>query len=411
MKRVVIVAGKASYRTADFLAAASLLRVEAYIVGDGELPAGNPGLVVDLGDVSRSAAAIAARYPNVDAVVAMDDQGVLAAAAAGELLGLRHNSLDAVAATRDKAVLRGRLAGSNVMQPRHRTAPPGMVPRAAAAIGYPVVVKPTGLAASRGVIRVDGPDTAVATEDRVRAILKSAGVPQSQQLLVEEFVPGDEIVIEALLGADGPEVLAIIDKPDAMDGPYFEETLYVTPSRHNPDHLGDAIALVAKAVTALGLETGPIHAEVRISPQGVCYLIEIAARSIGGLCGRSLSFGLLGESLEVMVLRSALGLSTLDASPGRPAAGVLMLPIPATGTLTEIAGIEAARAIDGIDDISITIPIGRRVETLPEGDRYLGFVFAGGSDPESVENALRRAGNELAITIDGEEVRPPTSLT
>ncbi len=411
MKRVVIVAGKSSYRTADFLAAASLLRVEASIAGDGELPAGDRGLIVDLDDVPQAAAAIAAKYADVDAVVAMDDQGVLVAAAAGELLNLRHNSLAAVVATRDKAVLRDRLAGSNVMQPRYRTALPGTVPEAAAAIGYPVVVKPTGLAASRGVIRIDGPDAAVATEDRVRTILSSAGLPQGQQLLVEEFIPGDEIVIEALLGVDGLEVLAIIDKPDPLDGPYFEETLYVTPSRHDPDRLKDAVDVVEDAVTTLGLETGPIHAEVRITPEGVCYLIEIAARSIGGLCGRSLSFGLLGESLEVMVLRSALGVSTLDASPGRPAAGVLMLPIPATGTLTEVAGIEAARAIEGIDDITITIPIGRRVETLPEGDRYLGFVFAGGPDPASVESALRKAGNELAIAIDGEDVRPPTPLT
>ncbi len=411
MKRVVIVAGRSSYRTADFLAAASLLRVKASIAGDGELPAGDHGLVVDLDDVPQAAKAIAARYPDVDAVVAMDDQGVLVAAAAGELLGLRHNSLDAVTATRDKAVLRDRLAGSTVMQPRYRTAPPGTVPEVAAAIGYPVVVKPTGLAASRGVIRVDGPETAVATENRIRGILKAAGAPQGQQLLVEEVIPGEEIVIEALLGADGLEVLAVIDKPDPLDGPYFEETLYVTPSRHDAGRLEDAVAVVEDTVATLGLETGPIHAEVRITEEGICYLIEIAARSIGGLCGRSLSFGLLGESLEVMVLRSALGLSTIDASPARPAAGVLMLPIPATGTLTEVAGIEAARAIDGIDDITITIPIGRRVETLPEGDRYLGFVFAGGPDPESVESALRKAGNELAITIDGEEVRPPTSLT
>jgi len=196
MKRVVIVAGKSSYRTADFLAAASLLRVEASIAGDGELPAGDRGLIVDLDDVPQAAAAIAAKYADVDAVVAMDDQGVLVAAAAGELLNLRHNSLAAVTATRDKAVLRDRLAGSDVMQPRYRTALPGTVPAAAAAIGYPVVVKPTGLAASRGVIRVDGPGTAVATEGRVRSILKSAGVPQDQQLLVEEFIPGDEIVID-----------------------------------------------------------------------------------------------------------------------------------------------------------------------------------------------------------------------
>jgi len=394
MKRVVIVAGRSSYRTADFLAAASLLRLEAVIAGDGDLPAGGTGLAVDLDDVAGAAAAIAAQHPNVDAVIAMDDQGVMTAAAAAGLLGLRHNSLESVAATRNKAALRHCLAAENVTQPRYRTAGPGEVAAAAAAVGFPVVVKPTGLAASRGV-----------------TILAAAGVPRDQELLVEEFSPGGEIVIEGLLGVKGLEVLAVIDKPDPLNGPYFEETLYVTPSRHDAASIARAVTVVEDTIAALGLEVGPVHAEVRINPEGICYLIEIAARSIGGLCGRSLSFGLLGESLEVMVLRSALGLSSIDASPGRPAAGVLMLPIPASGTLTEIAGIEAARAVEGIDDITITIPAGRRVETLPEGDRYLGFVFAGGPDPQSVETALRKAGNELAITIDGEEVRPPTPLT
>lgn len=411
MKRLVIVAGQSSYRTADFLAAASLLRIETFIAGDGELPAGATGLAVDLDDVTAAAAAIAQRFGDADAVVAIDDQGVMVAAAANELLGLRHNPFDTVAATRHKGVLRDRLAAANVTQPRYRTAAPGGVATAAAAIGFPVVVKPAGLAASRGVIRADGPGTAAAAEERVRAILESAGFPRDQDVLVEEFIPGVEIVIEGLIGANGLEVLAVIDKPDPLDGPYFEETLYITPSRLDPDRIGSAVALVETAVDVLGLRVGPIHAEVRIDPSGICYLIEIAARSIGGLCGRALSFGLLGESLEVMVLRSVLGLPSIDATPARPATGVLMLPIPATGTLTGVTGLQAAKAIPGIDDVTITIPIGRWVEMLPEGDRYLGFVFAGGADPDSVEAALRRAGNELAITIDGEEVRPPTPLT
>jgi len=297
MKRVVIVAGRSSYRTADFLAAASLLRLEAVIAGDGDLPAGGTGLAVDLDDVAGAAAAIAAQHPNVDAVIAMDDQGVMTAAAAAGLLGLRHNSLESVAATRNKAALRHCLAAENVTQPRYRTAGPGEVAAAAAAVGFPVVVKPTGLAASRGVIRADGAEAAAAAEARIRTILAAAGVPRDQELLVEEFIPGEEIVIEGLLGVKGLEVLAVIDKPDPLNGPYFEETLYVTPSRHDAASIARAVTVVEDTIAALGLEVGPVHAEVRINPEGICYLIEIAARSIGGLCGRSLSFGLLGESL------------------------------------------------------------------------------------------------------------------
>ena len=289
--------------------------------------------------------------------------------------------------------------------------PPGAAIAAAGELGYPVVLKPTGLSASRGVIRADSPNEAAVAENRIRSILNAAGLPATQPLLVERYVPGDEIVVEGLLGENGIEVLAIIDKPDPLVGPFFEETLYVTPSRHTRETQDRAISVVEEAVDAIGLSTGPIHAEVRIAPDGECYLIEIAARSIGGLCGRAFSFGLLGESLEVLILRSALRMRSPDVSPARPATGVLMLPIPASGTLTGVEGLEAARQVPGIDDVVITVATGREVQALPEGDRYLGFVFAGGPDPASVETSLRQAGNELAITVDGEDIRPPTALS
>jgi biotin carboxylase len=410
MKSVALVAGQSSYRTPDFLDAAASLRIELHLVGDGEFPAGREGIEVCLDDPAAAARSLAAALPDVDAVVGVDDQAVLTAAEAARMLGLAHNPVAAVAATRNKAELRRLLGAAGISQPDYGIAPPGAVVAVANELTFPVVVKPTGLSASRGVIRVNRTSDASKAENRIRAILDSAGLPATADLLVEKYIPGDEIVVEALLGPDGLEVLAVIDKPDPMEGPYFEETLYVTPSRHDPELQDRAVALVEQAAAALGLVLGPVHAEIRIDPSGNAYVIEIAARSIGGLCGRALSFGLFNESLEVMILRSALGLHSPDSAPARPATGVLMLPIPATGTLTGVDGIEAARRVPGVDEITITVPTGRHVQTLPEGDRYLGFVFAGGLDPDAVEHSLRRAGNELAITIDGEEVRPPTQL-
>jgi biotin carboxylase len=409
-KRVAIVAGRSSYRTPDFLEAARLLRVEVYLVGDGDFPAGCQGLEVCLDDSDVAAGLIAQQTPDLDAVVGVDDDALLTAAATAELLGLPHNPIDAVAATRDKGRLRTKLAKANAAQPDFRMAPPGAVAPAAAELGFPVVVKPTGLSASRGVIRADTPADASKAENRIRSILDKAGLPATQELLVEEYIPGEEIVVEGILGHHGLDVLAVIDKPDPLEGPFFEETLFITPSRFNPEVQQEAIRLAELAVDTLGLVTGPIHAEVRIDPDDNCFLIEVAARSIGGLCGRALSFGLLGESLEVLILRSALGLRTPESRPARPASGALMLPIPASGTLTGVDGIEEAKQIPGIEDITITVAAGRHVEMLPEGDRYLGFVFAGGTDPQSVEDSLRRAANELSVTIDGEDVRPPTTL-
>lgn len=401
-------AAKESYRTGDFTEAASLLRVDAVVATDAIPPVDAAGQIrIDLADVARAAATIAALEPRPDAVVAIDDQGVVVAAEAAKLLGLDHNPPSAVRATRDKLAMRDALSETEVEQPRYRAAKPGNVPAAAREIGYPVVVKPRGLSASRGVIRVESDAGASRAEQRVRRILDEAGRYPGARLLVEEYLPGDEVAIEGLLVDGRLDVLALIDKPDPLVGPYFEETLYVTPSRH-PDHVQTAVTELAEAAAkALGLRMGPIHAELRIVPDRGPVLLEIAARSIGGLCGRAFTFGLPNESLEVMVLRSALGLPTIDTSPAKPATGVLMLPIPATGVLTDIEGIAEAGSLHGVDDIQITIPRGRRVVALPEGDRYLGFVFASGVDPATVEGTLREAGNILTVAIDGEAIRPP----
>jgi biotin carboxylase len=329
---------------------------------------------------------------------------VQTAALASEALDLVHNAPEAVAATRDKLMMRRLLATGGVAQPAFEAAGPGEVPGVAARLGYPVVVKPTGLSASRGVIRVDGAVDASRAEGRIRAILSTADRDPNEPLLVERYVPGDEVVIEGLLIGGELQALAVIDKPDPLDGPFFEETMFVTPSRLSEPIQKEAVSLAADAATAIGLATGPVHAEVRIPPDGPAQLIEIAARSIGGLCGRSLSFGLLSESLEVVILRSALGIDSSDTAPAQPATGVLMLPIPASGTFTGVENAGAVEAISGITGVTITIPKGRPVLALPEGDRYLGFVFAEGLTADVVEESLRQAAAALVVTIDGEEL-------
>lgn len=407
MKTVVIVAGCQSYRTADFVAAARLLRLDTLIATDAAEPIGGTAghLEIDLSDSVGSAEQIATAAPDADAVVAVDDEGVQTAALAAGALGLVHNAPEAVSATRDKLAMRRLLAAAGVAQPDFAAADPGEVSEAAARLGYPVVVKPTGMSASRGVIRVDGALDASRVEARIRDILGAAGQDPDVPLLVERYVPGHEVVVEGLLIEGVLRALAVIDKPDPLEGPFFEETMFVTPSRLPGQIQEQAVSLAADAATAIGLATGPVHAEVRIPPDGPAQLIEIAARSIGGLCGRSLSFGLLGESLEVVILKSALGTPNQKPAPARPASGVLMLPIPASGTLSSVENVEAAKAIEGVVDVTITIPNGRPVQALPEGDRYLGFVFGAGHTPADVEAALRRAAATLVVTIDGEELR------
>jgi biotin carboxylase len=407
MKTVVIVASCESYRIQDFLEAAAVLRCHAVLASDGESPAAGHGFVaVDLADPRGAADAIVRAVPDAAAVVAADDSGVVIAAQAAESLGLPHNPVAAAAATRDKMQMRDALRRSGVAQPDYRWGPVDGIPALAAELGFPVVIKPRRMSASRGVIRANNPTEAAAAAWRAQQIAVGAGHDSRDGLVVEKYLPGAEIAIEGLLAAGQLEVLAVIDKPVPLEGPYFAETIFVTPSRLPADVIARATSLVAAGCDALELDTGPVHAELRIDEAGDPRIIEVAARTIGGLCGRSLAFGLLGETLETVVLRGALAEPSLDVSPARPASGVMMLPVEDGGVLDDIEGIEDVLAIPGITAIDITATRGKRVEALPEADRYLGFVFAAGEDAATVEGLLRRAAAELTVVIDGEDVGP-----
>lgn len=405
MPRVLLILPTGTYRATDFVRAASVLGAEVVVASEHRQAMAatmeDRALVLPLDRPEAAAAAIVAfaeRSP-VDAVVAVDEQGVLAAALAGEALGLARNPPAAVAATRDKLASRTALTAAGVDQPAFRVARPGDdVAALVAEVGLPCVVKPVSLSGSRGVIRADDPAAAAEAAMRVRAILADAGEDAAGPVLVESFVAGPEVAVEGLLRSGQFEVLAVFDKPDPLDGPYFEETIYVTPSRLSVEIQSAVAALVAAGALALGLVEGPVHAEVRVGSEGV-RLIEVAARSIGGLCSRALRFG-AGISLEEVILRHALGLGLDDVYREEQAAGVMMLPIPRSGRLVEVSGVEAARAVPGIEGLELTIARGRPVRALPEGDRYLGFLFARAPTPQAVEDALRRAHARLQVVIE-----------
>jgi biotin carboxylase len=403
MSRVLLLVPTGTYRAADFLTAAARLGVEV-VVGSERRQAmagsmGDRAVVVPLHHVPAAVDVIEDlhRHRPLDAVLAIDDQGLAVAAAASERLGTTHNPLDAVAATRDKAELRARLAASGVPQPDYRVVGPGdRVTDAAADIGYPCVVKPVSRSGSQGVIRVDDPDQSSAAEGRVRAI-----VGRAEPLLVERFVPGAEVAVEALLEAGNLRILAVFDKPDPLDGPFFEETIYVTPSRQPSPVLAAVTGTVAAGAEAIGLREGPVHAELRIGPQGRLVVLEVAARSIGGLCARALRFG-AGVSLEEVVIRHAIGAGVGGLMREPQASGVMMLPIGGAGVLERVDGRSDALAVDGLVGLEITIPMGRPVVPLPEGDRYLGFVFARGPHPADVELSLRKAAACLRVVLGPE---------
>jgi len=411
--RLLLILPSATYRASDFLSAARELGVAVTVASERRAAMaavmGDRALTLRLSDPAYAAEQIAerARETPFVAVVGVDDQGVMAAALGAERLGLPNNPPAAVARTRDKAAMRRAFAQAGVPQPRFALLPCGAdVAAVAREVGFPCVIKPLGLSGSRGVIRADDAEQARATAERVRGILAAADEPADALLLVESYLhlPGVEVAIEGLLRGGRLEVLAVFDKPDPLEGPYFEETLYVTPSRLPPGVLTEVKALTGRAADALGLREGPVHAELRVDGDHVSVL-ELAARSIGGLCSRALRFG-AGVSLEQVILRHAVGLGLEDVARESTASGVMMIPIPGAGVLEAVEGQEEAWAVEGIGGLEITIARGRPVVPLPDGERYLGFLFARGSSADAVERALRGAHACLRIRIEPHAPEP-----
>lgn len=406
--RLLLLVPATTYRSADFLAAAQRLGAEVVVGSDQPqiLEAYSEGRTVTLDfDDHRRAIEQLRTIPRFDAIVPVDEEGAVLAAALAEAFELPHNSLAAVEATRNKAVSRRLFRDAGLPVPRFEVIAIGDDPvPAAERVGFPCVVKPLILAASQGVIRADDPPSLCAAVQRVSAILADKTIqkrgPAARQLLIEAFIPGREVALEGLLRSGRLDVLTLYDKPDPLDGPFFEETLYITPSRL-PQPVQDEITRCAhRAAYALGLQGGPIHAELRINEHGP-WILEVAARSIGGLCSRTLRFG-IDLSLEDVIIRHALHLDIPTPARERAAAGVMMIPIPQAGTLKDVRGKEDAKAVTGIEDVVILIRRGQRVVPLPEGKRYLGFIFARAETPEQVESGLREAHRRLRflMTID-----------
>jgi biotin carboxylase len=402
MPRLLLLLPTTTYRTTAFVEAAR--RIGADLTVASEQPstfaaANRAGLLtLDFHNPARAAeqARAFARDHPIAAVVGVDDDTAALASVIAAALDLPANPSHATAAARDKHAQRQRLSSAGVPIPKFALHSLDDDPAALAVkVAYPCVLKPLRLSASRGVIRANNPTAFIAAFERIKAIVCE---PPLTEILIEEFIPGYEVALEGLLIDRRLHTLAIFDKPDPLDGPFFEETIYVTPSRV-PAGLQSSITQVAeRAARALGLTNGPIHVELRYNEKGP-WLIELAARPIGGRCSAALRFGQASVSLEEIIVRQALGLSIPSLVRERQAAGVMMIPIPGAGTLREVRGVAEAKAVRHIDNVEITAHPGEVLVPFPEGARYPGFIFARGETPDVVEQALREAHRRLTFVL------------
>lgn len=402
--RLLLIAPPNSYRTVAYVESARRQGVDVLVASEGRFSLVSEvagGLHVDLSDPAALDVLLSDnRQRPFSGVVATDDSTVELGSRVAQSLGLPHNPPSAARLSQRKDLSRQALAAAAVPVPDFRVidlaAPVG--PQLEG-VALPCVVKPLALSASRGVIRADTLTELQAACARVQAILAAEPVGDtwvSSHLLLESFVSGPEVAVEGLLQHGVLEVLAIFDKPDPLDGPYFEETYYITPSRHAVALQQQIVACVQAACGGLGLREGPVHAELRIAPAG-CVILEVASRTIGGECARLLGLG-TGHSLEELVIAHATGRS-LEIVPQAGGAGVLMIPIPRAGILRRVEGMSAARAVPYIEEILINIRDGYELVPLPEGSSYLGFIFATAPTPAQAEAALRAAHAELNIVV------------
>ena len=401
--RILLLASPTSYRVAAYREVGRQLGLSVVVACDGSqalIADLIDGLRLNLSDTHSALRAIVSEHARRPfcAVVSVDDSTAEFAVVVAAELGLAHNPLSAARRTRRKDLARECLAQSGLPVPGFLRLDLGK-PLAAQISGvrFPCVVKPLAMSASRGVIRADNADELRSACERIGKIVEHcADLDERRTLLVEDYLPGEEVAVEGLLRAGVLEVLAVFDKPEPLEGPYFEETYYITPSSH-PAHMLDKICeRVAQACQAYGLLEGPIHAEARLHQDEV-WIVEIAARTIGGDCARLLSFG-TGTSLEALVLGAAAGYS-VSTHRADGAAGVLMIPTVRGGILRRVEGVLEASRIEYIDDVVITVRAGYELIPLPEGASYLGFIFATAPEPAAVERALRDAHAHLKVVV------------
>lgn len=405
MRRVLILLPTATYRSAEVIEAARRLGVAVTVASEERniLESRFPEnyLEIDFSDLEAARQTVLRFSKNhpVDAVLGLDDATVAAAAAISEALGLPSNPIKSVEASRNKRLMRERLQRAGVPIPAFRAFSISESPvLSASKVGYPCVLKPTTLAASQGVIRADDPQQFVQAWARIQRIVEAVGA--HPEILVEEFMPGPEVALDAILEDGRLRMLAIFDKPDPLDGPFFEETIYLRPTRLPQRSQDRIVSTATRALAALGLRTGPVHVELRIG--GVePKIIEAAARPIGGRCSRTLRFG-GGATLEEVLLLQALGEKPLDkdayAVDPTPS-GAMMIPIPGAGRLRRVLGVDEARRVAGVEDVLITAHPGQEIVPLPEGFRYLGFIFARAKTSREVDHALRKAHRCLKFEL------------
>tara|TARA_B100000029_G_scaffold205290_1_gene203248 strand:- start:93 stop:1346 length:1254 start_codon:yes stop_codon:yes gene_type:complete len=409
---VILIIPSASYRTGPFMNAIKKLDLKVLVISDksqvfsGKYP--DNLIIINFNHWKDKSVEISkwAKNNGLKAVIGVDEESIVLAANLSNFLNVDHNSIESVLLTKNKYLMRTELKKTGLCSPWFKIfSIYESSNKIINEISFPCVIKPTFLSGSRGVMRVNTKkelSEGIKTLNELLSLdeLRKRGGKQSDYIMIEEYIPGKEVAIEGIVSEGKLTMLAIFDKPELLEGPTFEETIIVTPSVLTKKIQYSLLETLQVVVKALGIVKGPVHAEARINKNGN-YILECASRSIGGLCSKVLEFQ-GGISLEELILRSYLGRNIEKSKLIGNARGVMMMPTEKKGILKEIGGVKDALVVNGVTDLQITVKPGEKLQPLPKGDRYLGFIFAEGNDQEFVINALKNAWSKIEIVLEND---------
>ena len=409
---VILIIPSASYRTGPFMNAIKKLDLKVLVISDksqvfsGKYP--DNLIIINFNHWKDKSVEISkwAKNNGLKAVIGVDEESIVLAANLSNFLNVDHNSIESVLLTKNKYLMRTELKKTGLCSPWFKIfSIYESSNKIINEISFPCVIKPTFLSGSRGVMRVNTKkelSEGIKTLNELLSLdeLRKRAGKQSDYIMIEEYIPGKEVAIEGIVSEGKLTMLAIFDKPELLEGPTFEETIIVTPSVLTKKIQYSLLETLQIVVKALGIVKGPVHAEARINKNGN-YILECASRSIGGLCSKVLEFQ-GGISLEELILRAYLGRNIEKSKLIGNARGVMMMPTEKKGILKEIGGVKDALVVNGVTDLQITVKPGEKLQPLPKGDRYLGFIFAEGNNQEFVINALKNAWSKIEIVLEND---------
>lgn len=406
MKNILLLVPTETYRAEAFITGAAALGVSLTIASERRqamaASMGRRTLVVSMQnpEVGLKQIEQAADNMQFDAIISVDDGGLATAALASKKLGLKYISTNSAQMSNNKIAMRKRLEQTEISKPWFLVHKPtnkisittGAIP------SFPIIVKPASLSGSIGVMRIDAPEDVESALALCESIQMDHGCGGDTQTLIEQYISGVECAVEAMVFNDQLKILAIFDKPRPLEGPYFAETIYVAPSERDREIQNKLQSTLEEARKALEIKTGPIHAEFRITSDREVYLIELAARSIGGMCSNAIPLS-GGRSLEELIIAEALGMEIPEFAIENQASGVFMMPVPAKGVLRSISGVEEAKSTRWITNVTLSMMINSEVSPIPYDARYVGFIFAKAPTSRAVVEALEEAFKKIEIEI------------